>query len=300
MTDEIILYTILGVMLFAAVAAVVPALLKVSEPGASGTDEAEYREALMRALREQLSRVKADYAAGRISEAEYNDAVADIERRTIEEHRAVTEDPNAVPGAKRALRLSAPALTALVVAGMVGVSVGSYGFLGVPEMMSLTKGQAVLDGTAGIETIETYLKDNEKDGRAWVLLARRYVEKEDYPRAADAYREGRRVMSKVREDPVVMMELGATLLTIGSDAAFKEALPVLKAAHEKVPDNLKVSELYAMAASVNGEWAAAAQQLRLLLAVMTPDMPEYVRYEQTIRMLEARAAAQNEETKAAP
>ena len=80
---------------------------------------------------------------------------------------------------------------------MVLLSALCYGFLGAPEVMRLTEDQKVLQGTASAEAIETYLGDNEKDGRAWVLLAHRRIEGATSRGAAAAYREAFRVEKKI-------------------------------------------------------------------------------------------------------
>lgn len=295
MTDEIILFCILGLMLLVALGLLVPSLVRIwrdngAQPDAS---EAEHNRELAGALQAQLAILKEDRESGQISEAEYEDMLDDIRRRAVEEHNAVTNDPNAEGGRAKDGKVPGAMIVSAVVTGFIGVSVGVYALQGAPEVMRLLKDQTVIEGTAGVEALKVYLKDNSRDGRAWVLLARRYVEENNFAEAAKAYREGRRVYTKVREDPAVMLELGATLMTIGTGEAVAEAQPLIEEALRKEPQNMKAVELLAMAAAGNQDWNTAADQLTVLMQyTMSPDMPEYLRYEQTVKML--RAKAQNE------
>ncbi|MDQ9765791.1 hypothetical protein RFZ33_01675, partial [Acinetobacter baumannii] len=89
-----------------------------------------------------------------------------------------------------------PVVTAAVVAGVTAVSVGLYAVNGAPELIGLEKAQAVYDGRADTPSIERYLESSPKDGRAWVLLARRHVDEENFPKEAEAYRRGRAANAK--------------------------------------------------------------------------------------------------------
>jgi cytochrome c-type biogenesis protein CcmH len=96
----------------------------------------------------------------------------------------------------------------------------------------------------------------------------------------------------VREDPGVMTELAAALVTIGTPEACREAVPLLKAAGVKRPDDIRITELLAMAGAGAADWATAADAVELLLKGMSPDTAEYVNYEATLRELRRRAAEQ--------
>ena len=189
-------------------------------------------------------------------------------------------------------RLAALALLAAVVAGVTAVSVGLYAVNGAPELIGLEKAQAVYDGRADTPSIERYLESSPKDGRAWVLLARRHVDEENFPKAAEAYRRGRAANAKVKADPAVMLELAATLLTIGGPDSMREAQPLAQGAVDGRPGDMKAVEILAVAASANEDWRTAAESLSLLMSTMNPDTPEYVQYEMTLKRLRELAASQ--------
>lgn len=286
MTDEIVLFCILGAMLAAALAFVLPPLLR--EPKSGGSRQDAYGRGLGEALSEQAAALRDSLSAGRIGEADYARMMDDLRRRALEESERAPESKKA-GFAGAVSRRTAAALTAALV---TAVSVGLYALNGAPEMMRLLSEQTVIEGTASIDALKLYLRDNARDGRAWVLLARRYAEQNDFVSAADAYRKGRRAYAKVREDPDVMMELAAVLVTIGTPEACREAVPLLRAAGVKRPGDIRVTELLAMAGAGASDWKTAADAVEQLLRGMSPDTAEYVNYEATLRELRRRAAGQ--------
>ena len=123
-------------------------------------------------------------------------------------------------------------------------------------------------------------------------VARRHVDEENFPKAAEAYRRGRVANAKVKADPAVMLELAATLLTIGGPDSMREAQPLAQGAVEGRPGDMKAVEILTVAASANEDWRTAAESLSLLMSTMNPDTPEYVQYEMTLKRLRELAASQ--------
>ena len=229
-SDRLILFALMGLMLVVAALFLVPTTSKSFDEGKTGSEEADHRRELLDALRDQKRRLDEDRASGRITEALYEELLSDLERRMLEEHEgrpSETAEEVADTGGTKPLSVTPATLTVIVVAILVGIPTGLYAIMGAPEMMRLSQDQKVLEGTATPEAIETYLRDNGRDGRAWVLLARKRVEAGDYAGAATAYREARKAQTKVRNDPEVMLEFGAALLTSGDARLLPEAKSVL-------------------------------------------------------------------------
>lgn len=292
MSDEILLYLILFLMLALAVGALVPSLVRVGREEASvEREDKAYGRAVTEALRRQRAQLEEDLKSGAVTRAQYEVLADDLRRRALEEHDAVFHDPNDGAG-RRAAAFSGPAVTGVVAAGVAALSVGIYAVNGAPELIGLEKAQAVYDGRADTPSIERYLEASPGDGRAWVLLARRYVDEENYPKAAEAYRRGRAANSKVKADPAVMLELAATLLTIGGPESAIEAQPLAQGAVDGRPGDMKAVEILAVTASANEDWRTAAESLSLLMGAMKPDTPEYLQYEMTLRRLRELAAGQ--------
>ena len=296
-SDRLILFALMGLMLVVAALFLVPTTSKSFDKEKTGSDEADHRRELLEALREQKHRLDEDRASGRITEALYEELLTDLERRMLEEHEgrpSETAEEAAETGTAKPLRMTPATLTVIVVAILVGIPTGLYTIMGAPEMMRLAEDQKVLEGTATPEAIETYLRDNSRDGRAWVLLARKRVEAGDYAGAATAYREARKAQTKVRNDPEVMLEFGAALLTAGEPRLLPEAKSVLQEALSTQPDNMKAVELLAIAAFQTQDWKLAAEQIRIVLGTLEPDSPRYVQYAETLRILERREAEARE------
>ena len=285
MTDTVLLYVVFGVMLAAAIAAILPTFLRGVHSGDEQEDE--HAAFLQKSLREEAERLEAEFAQGLHTEEAYRSLREDLERRAVEEMRETETTKSRV--APVSLRNAVIGVVAL----MVCVPVMCYQLLGAPEVMLLVKDQQVFQGEArDVEQIREYLKVNEKDARAWVLLARRHVDEENFPKAAEAYRRGRAANAKVKADPAVMLELAATLLTIGGPDSMREAQPLAQGAVEGRPGDMKAVEILTVAASANEDWRTAAESLSLLMSTMNPDTPEYVQYEMTLKRLRELAASQ--------
>ena len=180
-----------------------------------------------------------------------------------------------------------------VVALMVCVPVMCYQLLGAPEVMLLVKDQQVFQGEArDVEQIREYLKVNEKDARAWVLLARRSVEQEDYRTALDAYRKGRSLNEKVAADPEVMLELTATILTLNERSAFPEAKELVRKALGVDPESPRTLEMAAIVMLTAEDWKGAVPYLESMLAKSSPDTPQYLRLAELLRETKEKAAGQ--------
>ena len=283
MSSELMLYVILGIMLLVALLGVLPPLIK----GASKKDvesDAVHQRELSEALQEERHQLDMDLERGLLDQDRYDQMLEDLKRRALEETTFITNGPkvNFTFGVS-------PWIVIAVMALMIAASVGIYTAVGAPELQRLAQDQKVIEGQADIPALKTYLEDNKRDGRAWVLLARKYIEKEDWQNAADAYRQGRANMTKVREDVAVTMELVATLLQIGTPEAYQEAYPLIKEAYLAQPTNPKVNELMAMASIATQHWADAQRSMEKLLEGIDTSDPNYLRYFDTYQAVKQRA-----------
>ena len=95
MSDEILLYLILLLMLVLAVGALVPSLLRVGREEASvEREDKAYGSAVTEALRRQRAQLDEDLKSGAVSAEQYEILADDLRRRALEEHDAVFHDPN--------------------------------------------------------------------------------------------------------------------------------------------------------------------------------------------------------------
>ena len=285
MTDTVLLYVVFGVMLAAAIAAILPTFLRGVHSGDEQEDE--HAAFLQKSLREEAERLEAEYAQGLHTEETYRSLREDLERRAVEEMKETEATKS------RVVPVSLRNAVIGVVALMVCVPVMCYQLLGAPEVMLLVKDQQVFQGEArDVEQIREYLKVNEKDARAWVLLARRSVEKEDYRTALEAYRKGRSLNEKVAADPEVMLELTATILTLNERSAFPEAKELVKKALGVDPESARSLEMAAIVMLTAEDWKGAVPYLESMLAKSNPDTPQYLRLAELLRDTKAKAAEQ--------
>lgn len=294
MTDRVILYAVELLMLLAAIAILMPTILtRRSDGGAPDAaasdiaeDAKEARANLAQALRDEKARLDGDLARGAVTPALYQSLLADLESRAVAESRELkaSEDEAAAYAAKP-LRIPRGAFAAAVAAGFAVVSAGLYAQLGAPELMTLQKEQAVMQGTASAESIETYLEESPKDGRAWVLLAHRRIDAGDFMGASQAYRSARAADEKIRQDPDIMLEYGAAVLTAQDKAHYGDAKRVLLQALGLQPENDKAVELVSLAAMATEDWPLAKKQIEFMMTKTPPDSAQYLRFEGTVKKL---------------
>lgn len=284
MTDTVLLYVVFGVMLVAAIAAILPTFLRARPNDAHEDEHAAF---LRNSLREEAERLEAEFAQGLHTVEAYRSLREDLERRAVEEMKETEATKS------RVVPVSLRNAVIGVVALMVCVPVMCYQLLGAPEVMLLVKDQQVFQGEArDVDQIREYLKVNEKDARAWVLLARRSVEKEDYRTALDAYRKGRSLNEKVAADPEVMLELTATILTLNERSAFPEAKELVRKALGVDPESPRTLEMAAIVMLTAEDWKGAVPYLESMLAKSSPDTPQYLRLAELLRETKEKAAGQ--------
>lgn len=144
MTSTWLLYVICALMLLAAIAAVLPTVLRTKNDVNGEALDREATALATKALQAEKAKLDADRSLGRISEAEYESLLTDLRRRVIEEQKPAADPTGAPPSsanAKPSTRLSRVQLAVSVAVLITVVAGGSYAFLGSPEMLELTNAQ---------------------------------------------------------------------------------------------------------------------------------------------------------------
>lgn len=126
MTSTWLLYVICALMLLAAIAAVLPTVLRTKNDVNGEALDREATALATKALQAEKAKLDADRSLGRISEAEYESLLTDLRRRVIEEQKPAA-DPTGAPSssanAKPSTRLSRVQL-AVSVAVLITVVAG--------------------------------------------------------------------------------------------------------------------------------------------------------------------------------
>ena len=171
-----------AVMVAAALAWVLLPLLRPANKAS-----VERRIVNLSVYKDQFADLDADFARGSITQENYNEAKAELERRMLEEAR--TEKPVVAPAPVGGVK------TAIVVGAAIPVIAGLlYIKLGAPDAFSplatAPQDQHQMSG-AQIEEMTSKLAarlEKEPDNvDGWVMLARTYYSQRKFPQAASAY-----------------------------------------------------------------------------------------------------------------
>lgn len=258
-----ILAFLLALMAFLALLPIVAPLLRGSRPVASRAsfDQAVYRD--------QLEELDRDIARGLITPTEAATARLEIQRRLIATDR--------LPAASTKLSRS-PVLAVIVFILIGGGSVGSYLWLGAPDVpdqpFSAHKAELANNGASSLqqatETLAAKLKQNPSDASGWLLYGRSLAMQNEWDQAEDAYHHA---MDLGENGPdvagdhaeIMVMQAGGTV-TPAAEAAFKKIL--------QADPGSGIAQYYlAVAAMQAGEPRKAIEGFQALLAELPADLP---------------------------
>ncbi|TAM98508.1 MAG: c-type cytochrome biogenesis protein CcmI [Rhizobiaceae bacterium] len=220
--------------------------------------------------RDQLSELERDSAGGLISPAEAGEARAEIARRILRaDQKHAAEKPAAAGRAGRWVVTVAILAVPLVSWGLYS-ALGSPGLPGEPLAERLAKNPA--DSSVGelVARAEAYLAKNPSDARGWQVLAPIYVRMNRFGDAVSAYRNAIRLGGDSGKLEAGLGEAMAGaeggVISAGAEAAFHKALQL-------EPSNETARFFLATAAAQDGRPEEAAENLRSMLAGLSPDSP---------------------------
>lgn len=277
-----------------AVFAVLWALLRKTT-----NDDARLGKELAReALAEQLRVLQDERAAGLVTDKIYEASVTDVQRRALEELDDIEQMRSRKAPMGKVFAFGVTLAMVLSAFGLYKVlgSPSLINFVSEPPKAGIMQADGSLGSTEGLyneESLAAYLKDNDKDERAWVLYARLKVRGKDWPQAAQAYKRAVDIGELVAKDPDVLVEYAAALISQETENTYLESLGVLDRALAINDKHLPAHELYAISSLELEHWSAARQHLEFLLSQMSMDDPVYQRLAQT-----AAYAAQQERQEA--
>lgn len=281
MTYETAFWIVAALLSVVAVFAILWALLRP----ASDDDGQLNKELSREALSEQLRVLDDERAAGLVTDRIYEESVADVQRRALEE--LVDDEKHAkrsAPGKVFAIGLVfvVAASTFALYKGLGSPSL--INFVSDPPKQGIMQADGTLGSTEGLydeASLAAYLKDNGGDERAWVLYARLKVRDKDWKEAADAYKRAVDVEGFVAKDADVLVEYAAALISQETREGYLGSLTVLDRALAINDKLLSARELYAIASLELGHWTKARENIEFLLSQMSMDDPVYERLAQT-------------------
>ena len=160
------------------------------------------RQALNTAIyRDQLAELDKDRAAGELTEADYQEARAELQRRLLED----TAEADTTPAAPPSARSLAAVLVLLPL-----LALGAYAWLGNPAGLDATVRQ---DFTADdiekmVAGLAERLEQEPENYPGWVMLARSYKAMRRYDPAVQAYEKA---MPLVQQEPQLLADFADLL-----------------------------------------------------------------------------------------
>ena len=240
-----------GLILLGALSLIIPPLFRPRPRLSAERDDLNIRFA-----RERLAELKAERAAGRLSDSDFDQTKAHIEEALL----ADLDSPQAAPPETQ----SRPYIAIVVAALLPITAVMLYLKLGTPAgVVSVLQVAPSAESTTDSPTTETLLMElkdrlaqNPADSRAWSILAHIMMSLGNYPEAVTAYEK---LYELTGEKPDVMARYADALaMAAGGDFSGRPT-ELIKKALELDPDQPQGLWLAGMAAEARGEIGLALE-----------------------------------------
>lgn len=247
-------------LLAALVAAVVVLLLVRSLwRGAAIVGQAQRSAVNAAVYRDQLAELERDRKAGVLSDADFDQAKRELQKRVLEEAAAPGEAP-AAPA--RGARAAAVVLAvALPLAAM-----GTYFVLGNPDALAPQAPQEQVTAAqveAMVASLAQRLKANPDDPQGWAMLGRSYRVMGRYGEAAEAFANAGKV---VDENSQLLTEYAESLALAQQGNLTGKPSELLDKALKLDPSNLYARVLAGSAAYERADYALAVSHWEKVLA----------------------------------
>ena len=247
------------------------------------------------AIKQQLAQLQEQRASGALSQAQYDEGKATLERRLLDQVLATPATPmkpaiaTASPPAVR--RPSFQLLTGLGLLVLL-LAAGGYVRTGHPELLqpgatarlaaAAAAQQAAQDGggdeagghsvtpeqiSAMTEKLAKHLADHPEDGEGWAMLARTYDMLQRNPQALQAYARA----LALRQDDSALLADYADSLALGNNSLAGEPMKLLQRALKIDPQNLKALALMGTSAFNDKDYAGAAKWWQKMVQIGPAD-----------------------------
>ena len=162
-------------------------------------------------LRQQLAEIEDDRARGLLDEAEFARLRDDLQRRLLAEAGPAAGEVSGTARPRRALLIYGAALP--VAAVLLYWQFGHPQLIDVPaaEPVLAAVGPAQEGGEQLLLRLEAHVASAPSDARAWVVLARARMQRDQFEPAALAYRRALDASAKVARDPLIWCEYADAL-----------------------------------------------------------------------------------------
>lgn len=269
---------IIGLMFLLALALALYPLIKPAKQ----TSSLSHRQAQLDIYAQRVKELEIELDAGDLKQADFDLAVADLEREIVESGGLADEEGKSKAQAKPTkswFALIAGLLTPVLALFLY------FNFAGTPRAADpdfQQRNQAMAAANSSdvistdqilqmIESLENYLQEVPEDTEKWVLLARTYAHAQKYPEAAQAYAQA--FDNGLTYDPNMLASYADTLAYVQSSFVGRPT-ELLNLALELDANHGLSLWLAGTAAYAREDWPQAETYWRTLLSLLPPDAKE--------------------------
>jgi cytochrome c-type biogenesis protein CcmH len=241
-------------------------------------------------LRSELADLQRDCARGLLDASAFARAREDLQRRLVEE---------AAPSGSAAAPLrGSPRTVLFAVAGVLPLAaVALYGNFGQPRLIDEPTGSTAL--LASIEhatdaeqlpaRLEAQVAAEPNDARAWVMLARLRMQRDQFDSAAQAYARALEVSPRVARDPLIWCEYADALGMAQRGRLAGKPREMIARALALEPLHPRALEMAGSAAYEANDYRGAARYWQQLLRQLPADSSDRAQLAAAITRAERRA-----------
>jgi cytochrome c-type biogenesis protein CcmH len=181
------------------------------------------------------------------------------------------------------------------VAGVLPIAaVGLYAHFGQPRLVvapveAPLPALAATNGNALLPQLEAQVAAAPNDARAWVLLARVRMQRDQFEPAAFAYARALEVSAKVARDPLIWCEYADALGMAAGGRLAGKPRELIGRALALDPAHPRALEMAGSAAYEASDFRAAARYWQQLLVLLPADSAEHAQLAEAITRAERRA-----------
>lgn len=230
-------------------------------------------------FRAQLQSIDADTAAGRLGPVEATAAKGELARELIR-----------LKGETAATaKLGSKASVWVPVMLIAALAIGTYGYLGRPDLPAEPLAQRAAETGAGIDlntaikTIEARLATDPSDLRGWQVIAPAYMQLGRYADAVKALRK----VDELKPSADSKTDLGEALMMEAKGSVVGEPMELFRAAAALDPKHVRAWFYVAGEETRTGDYAAAVRDWTALLALGKGDEPWVVTAKNGLAFAEA-------------
>lgn len=259
---NLLIFTVGAVLLVAAALALLLSPFRRSGQARAARADIDRKQLNAAIYRDELAELKSDLAAGSLSQADYDQAYAELQRRLLEDSVDDAQAPAATPQ-DRQLPL-ALGMTLPVAAALLYLLIGTPAALNPPPQQQQFTADDIERMVAGLAA---KLEKEPDNLQGWVMLARSYKAMGRLPEAVRAYERGG---SLVEGDADLLLDYADTLAASigGFDDKVRALIDRALALDPKHPQGLWLRGTAAYDAK---RYSAAIADWESLLALLPPD-----------------------------